>query len=255
MTQCLEAPSKEIVRLRQTSKYTTGAAIAREVGVSRQFVAEVLGRHDLANAGYRNTRLCLNCGKKVKPQHKYCSRECLTTDRAIELKCAECSRRFTITQSQYEARLRHKTDKNFYCSYRCHGKHVGRKHGFGVHGKTRGRVGKKRVTVRWLRRLGFTLGEIQYITNYPRITIYCALRGYGFEPWEDALKRGVRAHSTRRVPIQHTLVRWMWRLCFTEKYICNYLKCSHSTYYRAVYLGIGRSKPKSVTIHRSYNRT
>lgn len=60
----------------------------------------------------------------------YCSVECFSKAHSISLNCIQCGKNFDTGLSDYNARLRNRKIKGFFCSKECHGKWVAEKYGF-----------------------------------------------------------------------------------------------------------------------------
>ena len=70
--------TEEILQLRRDNPTISGSDIARRLGVSRQWVSEVLKAHGLSNRRPEHLNFCRNCGKPA-PDHCVYYAECWPT--------------------------------------------------------------------------------------------------------------------------------------------------------------------------------
>ena len=120
-----------IIRLRKSKPLLPSNQIAKNVGVSRQYVHKVLKQaelHTAAPSKRKNpTNDCLVCGLPTRDyRYRFCSKECRVGYLRVELVCSFCKTIFEITRSQLDQKVRDGYNRP-YCSRICFYK--GRKDG------------------------------------------------------------------------------------------------------------------------------
>lgn len=135
----MKQTKKKIVELRKSNPCLTNADIARQVGLSREYVRVILAKSHLPTiAFFQHDFVCNNCGRTFYVKHVvqgslYCSRECYSEVHHVKLPCSQCGKEFILLQSQFLERLRRsRTGGKIFCSKRCWGKYMAAHWGFGT---------------------------------------------------------------------------------------------------------------------------
>ena len=112
--------TEQIVTLREDNPCSTGASIARAVGVSRERVRQVLSKRGLENSRVTPKKMCLNCGKILPYRRtRYCTWGCHKEHHRIPIECPVCGKIFHLVPSQVLYRLHRSKTGNLYCSRYC----------------------------------------------------------------------------------------------------------------------------------------
>ena len=123
-------------------------------------------------------KLCLHCGKPVKPGHSFHNKECRHEYHQIKLICPECGNIFTRPQSEILFKLNHPQSKNgkpvehFFCSQKCLAIWAGKHYGFAAHPENCGsgsRAPKYDYDIVWRKHLetGFGAKKLSRLLNIP----------------------------------------------------------------------------------------
>ena len=106
------------------------SALAKELGVSRQRIYQVIWREGLIDVvdwrKRREPRTCVRCGVILRSRRKYCP-ICLSLKRReswVELRCDQCGRRFLRRRCVVE-RGKARGQVFHFCSKECRGKFAG----------------------------------------------------------------------------------------------------------------------------------
>jgi len=119
-----------IINLRSSNSCMTMSEIARNAGVSRQRVYQVLKKeglptkHNIKKDQYE----CPVCGNITAK--KFCSKECKIKWRQIPIICTECGILFFRYYSQLLTDYCHGHTNAFFCSKECRNKWLVEKYGF-----------------------------------------------------------------------------------------------------------------------------
>ena len=113
----------KIVKLRKGFPLLPSKQIAKQVGVSRQYVHKILLQADLHTAAPSKrknpTNACLVCGLPTRDyRYRFCSKECRMGYLRVELVCSFCKAAFIITRSQLDQKVRDGYNRP-YCSRIC----------------------------------------------------------------------------------------------------------------------------------------
>jgi len=185
---------QRIVELRRRCPQIEVAQIARMVGVSRQWVSQVLKSEGLPTRPRREPQRCARCGKPLscKGSTGLC-RACYASTRRnpmVKLVCAVCGKEFYRPAS----RLREMKTGGYYCSHACWGKFVGRNFGFGARPR-RSRYSVEQILE--LRSRGWTLREIAAEVGSSIRTVWAVLKELGLTGTKTApfrLSKGKFSH-------------------------------------------------------------
>ena len=119
-----KVPTESVTRLRQEHPEATAAWIAREVGLTRERVHQILKKAKLpTRAPFRTHPSCQTCGKTLpyRNPHRGSSvvpdlcKACTTARKMLHFTCETCKQPFTVTYSQ-------RTRKSGrFCTHRCAG--------------------------------------------------------------------------------------------------------------------------------------
>ena len=131
-----------ILAIRERNPTATGVEMAREIGLSRQRIQQVLVKLGLPTE-FPKYNPCKMCDTQVPlyPQGlRFCSQECKTRDfesRRTSFNCEQCGKEFKILTSAVKARRKLGLYKpGRWCSHKCGGAWLGVNVGFPAHGKT-----------------------------------------------------------------------------------------------------------------------
>ena len=109
----------ERVRLmREDDPLCSGASIAKEIGLSRERVRQILSKLEMPTRFYPETKECPQCHTpfEVRRNRKFCSRPCSNKAKIrtelVETKCGSCGEK--ISRRPYRIR-----SDNTYCSKEC----------------------------------------------------------------------------------------------------------------------------------------
>ena len=121
-----------IVRIRRKEPNKPAAHIARELGVSRERVRQLLVELDLPTNTARKPVYCIDCGKRRRNSTKtgYC-RKCWIKyqyeQSLITLICDSCGLSFRRQRKYVDFNYHH-----YFCNHRCQGRWLGLNYGFGA---------------------------------------------------------------------------------------------------------------------------
>lgn len=119
-----------IINLRSSNLCMTMSEIARNAGVSRQRVYQVLKteslptRHNITKYEYE----CPVCGTRSK--NKFCSNDCKIKWRQIPIICTKCGKLFFRYYSQLLADNHRRNSNVLFCSKECRNKWLVEQYGF-----------------------------------------------------------------------------------------------------------------------------
>ena len=121
---------KSIIQLRKRKPLLTGSEIGRKIGVSRQYVSNILkeeGLHNKQPTYKKIVVLCKICEKATPRGQRVCpTRECKDKYYNVDVTCTFCQYPFKMKRGHIIQR--HKRGlKHIYCSQSCYskGKHDG----------------------------------------------------------------------------------------------------------------------------------
>lgn len=111
----------KIVRLRKRNPLLPSNQIAKDVGVSRQYVSTVLQKHELPTAAPRIKKLkeCLKCKELHSRKQRFCSSECRFKYTHINVTCSFCHLDFYRIRHVIDNRTRAGYNRIF-CSRACY---------------------------------------------------------------------------------------------------------------------------------------
>lgn len=116
---------KKIIRLRTRNPLLTGTEIASKIGVTRQYVSQILKQNGLNNKQphyKKKVAVCRVCQTITKNNKKFCSNSvCRQQYYHIPVECAFCHYQFTLERGQIVQRY-NRGMKNIYCSHSCYAK-------------------------------------------------------------------------------------------------------------------------------------
>jgi len=143
----------KVAELRWQNPRMRASAIARQVGVSRERVRQILVQLRLPTRFPIQSKLCRNCSVKIprKNVSDLC-RKCRQEE--VTLICDECGQQYSVLRSREKAKQK-RGHKHRFCSRECVGKWTGKHYGRGV--RTR-KLDWDRV--RGLRELGYSQSQI-----------------------------------------------------------------------------------------------
>ena len=114
-------PKNRIVRLRKRNPLLRPVDIARQVGVSRQYVHTTLKKADLPTSAPPKKRFnhCLVCNEIVPTRARICPGKCHYEYYNHVVTCDYC--RFKFIMKRYQIVNRHRRGyNNIYCGRRCY---------------------------------------------------------------------------------------------------------------------------------------
>jgi len=123
-------PAREKVKsLRYEHPDWTLGAIGREIGVSREWVRQILSSESLPTRASKERPKCLYCGNPLQGRKRYCSEECKKNFRWVTLTCSFCGKEFRRSRrdarlSYHPSRRKGYTHENgtrvrFFCDRKC----------------------------------------------------------------------------------------------------------------------------------------
>jgi len=122
----------QLIKLRLENPNATLSQLGKLVGCTDERVRQILKSEGLPTKSLHPTHPCLNCGKPLKKQKKYCNRKCWHEYTYTWLTCPTCGKLFESRIGLPAFKVsRGKRTSEFYCSKRCWGKVAGKKYGFG----------------------------------------------------------------------------------------------------------------------------
>ena len=123
----VKAPRQEqVAAIKKENPDRQPIDIARELGITRQRVSQILKRLGYPPGRIRKPKLyCISCGKKLSPYTKgNLCRTCYIADLKekiwVELTCPVCGRLFARTRSYVRAACRRR--QRLFCSHSCQAK-------------------------------------------------------------------------------------------------------------------------------------
>ena len=113
--------TKERVKaIREGNPKALAINIAREVGVSRERVRQILVRLDLPTSFPREpTNWCCFCVKPIREGRLYCNQKCNERAHRAQVVCRACGAGFSLRLSAYHARSRRSKVDGLWCSRAC----------------------------------------------------------------------------------------------------------------------------------------
>ena len=123
----MEKTRVKVERLRLGNPLLPAVDIARQVGVSRERVRQLLVRLGLpTRIKPEPVQWCRVCEKPIRKVQSFCSMECWSTFHRIKVICYGCGITFSLRKSVYRARSRRNVSARFWHSRACwsinHGK-------------------------------------------------------------------------------------------------------------------------------------
>jgi len=125
----------EVQQMRQNNPNIKAIDMAREIGVTRERVRQVLKSLELST-NFRRKWFCRDCGKRVARYATRC-KACYIESRYTFYTCEECG----ATKRIYIADLKRLHPR--FCSQKCQGKWLGRNYGSKRRGKLRQELAKE----------------------------------------------------------------------------------------------------------------
>jgi|TARA_Y100000310_G_scaffold162986_1_gene162918 hypothetical protein len=114
-----------VLRLRTINPEMKASHIAKEIGVTRERVRQILNMLGLpTRVGLLPVEYCLQCGKPRNRNRLFCSRACAWESKYIYLKCMGCGNDFKRREKLHAHNLR-KGSSYVFCSKSCFGRHFG----------------------------------------------------------------------------------------------------------------------------------
>ncbi len=109
----------EIIALRNENPTMSAAEIARQLGISRERVRQILKKNELTTDVriFQEPNHCVYCKIVIKNNKKYCSKECRHLNYLITYTCDYCGAQKTVKKSQYTASRRKSIHQ--FCSHTC----------------------------------------------------------------------------------------------------------------------------------------
>lgn len=169
---------RQISELRKLRPCLPAAEIARQVGISRERVRQILSKLGLPT-DTRVSRLCIVCSKRLngKANYKYCSKDCQYQDSHILVRCDNCGNLKQVGKSHIITQT--KRYQHFFCSKYCRSQWAGNHYGFGIHKKHgSGSPRKWDWELVWNTHIetGFGCNRLSRLLNIPLGTISYILR-------------------------------------------------------------------------------
>jgi hypothetical protein len=122
--------------LREGDETLSLGQIAKQIGVSRQRVYQILKEDGLPTAGIFTSKFppCPGCGKPRpwRHRHELCN-NCRTKRASVQFSCDTCLVIFSRQSYRSPFNPNRVTQNHTFCSKRCQGKYLAAHHGFGVH--------------------------------------------------------------------------------------------------------------------------
>ena len=190
---------QRILELRRRCPETRVTQIARMVGVSRQWVSQVLKSEGLSTRPPRQEpRRCARCGRPLssKGSTGLCQ-ACYANMRRnprVRLVCAVCGKEFYRSSHL----LRAMKSGGYYCSRACWGKFVGRNFGFGARPRS-SRYSVEQIVE--LRSRGWTLREIATEVGSSIRSVWDVLKELGLTGTKTAPVRASKKDKEGEIPV------------------------------------------------------
>lgn len=115
-----------IIEIRDHMPSISGAEIGRYIGVSREYVRQVLKGAGRPTNALANKKPCPQCGKPIpKGNHKYCCQECRHNVTLVPVICDSCGKLIWVSGKK-KIRFEEKYgQKHHFCNNTCKGRYVG----------------------------------------------------------------------------------------------------------------------------------
>ncbi len=112
--------AERVWAIREGNPRALAVNIAKEVGVSRERVRQILVRFDLPTRILKEpTNWCCFCVKPIPKAKLYCSRYCHERGHKVQVVCRACGVEFTLRLSVYHVRSRRSKAGGLWCSRAC----------------------------------------------------------------------------------------------------------------------------------------
>jgi hypothetical protein len=125
--------SQKAIALRVADPYMTQAAIANQLGVSRERIRQIMNAHNLITQ--KVIPKCPVCGvayRKTHSNQQFCSMRCWGKSRRVTVNCHSCGKAKEIRISDWKNNTTNpRYTGKFFCDRRCSGRHLGTNYGIG----------------------------------------------------------------------------------------------------------------------------
>jgi len=151
----------KVAELRSKAPQMPAIEVARQVGVSRERVRQILVNLGLPTRFRLPPRRCSICGTQIERDSLTgLCRACRHESCRVTLVCDECGRQYKVRRSYATARQKRGCRHKF-CGLRCMGKWAGRHYGWGVQWVDWDKLRSLReLGVRHFHELGYTHGKL-----------------------------------------------------------------------------------------------
>jgi len=116
----------KVIELRTKNPRMPAIEIANQIGVSREYVRQILVKLGLPTRFIQSSRLCRNCGAKINKQSisGLCFK-CLRESHRATLTCDECGKEYKVLRSVVRAMAKRGYKHNF-CGRPCLNRYASR---------------------------------------------------------------------------------------------------------------------------------
>jgi hypothetical protein len=161
---------EQVFEIRQQYPTTSATEIARQIGVTRERVRQILNELDLPTSFELPPRYCPDCGAPILSKQIRCG-QCYARAHHITLRCVHCGKVFLRLRGQVarEIRRRKHAPQRAFCSRECFDR---------WHKQCKGKGWKYDWDLIWQKHLetGYGTGKLSELLQIPKSTISQVLR-------------------------------------------------------------------------------
>jgi len=216
------AQRARIVEMREKNQCATLQQIGDKFGLSRERVRQILkGEHSSTkHYGYGSRTYCSQCGGRIHPSNRsgWCQK-CYHSKAWTLVECEVCGTMFSKRVSELASRAR--TGRSFprFCGRRCLGRATAKAYGFKpLSQETIEKVALLVGSGYSLHRAGLTLGVVNPHQLKSRVE---RVLGYSLPIRGLSVRKRYEQRMGRRLLVR-VMIRWLWRLGFTEREIVSF---------------------------------